>query len=257
MVGLKIDEEEQGENVPLDCGLAVWDTPPESAHPDLDRVDTTGGNKSLEQRFVEAVMHPDIKVAVPQPAAEQQETASPTSSGKQKVEIRRTKKEEDMINCLDTVLAPLGNLSVQPWAVAQTELEDSIAGMIAVSKPAPPPLRLIDYDANAFQAEYKTLPDYKSSIDGLFDDHLELGHRELRKMIRIMDRGMEIIDRDSARPNGLDVENERVLADDGANATSNGAGREEEDGNVDPEDIEIEYSENDLDSDWEIDEEDI
>jgi hypothetical protein len=181
-----------------------------SQHPDYDIPDPNGLNKNLDQRFVEAVMHPEINVIVPLPVAEVEQASSPDLSGVQLAEIESFL--EDVLPPLDNPTSPLPPLPTGPADTntvippfPTTSSSSSIA-MRDNLKPGTPPLRPIDYDAEIFQLYHNTTSHYKRSIDGYFYDHHEHACRELQNMINVADRGIDLISEEIRSYRQVDVD---------------------------------------------------
>ncbi|KAG9235129.1 hypothetical protein BJ875DRAFT_282160 [Amylocarpus encephaloides] len=162
-------------------GLGYDDFEPDHAsiHPDYDLKDPTGQDKSFDQRFVEAVMHPEIRVIVPSPAmveALEHDHILPTFPLVTQGEIDATPPVEDD---LEEILAAAPQY--RPETSESTEQSDS-----AALKPA-------DYDADTFQLYHNTTSKYIRSIDNNFFNHKEHALRELQNLINVAERGMQLI----------------------------------------------------------------
>jgi hypothetical protein len=150
-------------------GLGYDDFEPDEAslHPDYDLEDPGDLDKSFDQRFVEAVMQPDVDIM----------STSPTS---------RTTSPE------------------LPQEVATLPEDVSLSPSTVPTSPSiPDPLAIvrnrIDYDADTFQRYHNTTSHFKRSIDGYFTNHNEQALKELQNLISVADRGMTLISQEIER----------------------------------------------------------
>jgi hypothetical protein len=161
----------------------------DSWHPDYDIPDPNNQNKNLDQRFVEAVMHPNIKETVAAPC--------------------RGVEEPVMGFSLPSYLGilvpdpPTRSEDIPPLPT-RPDIPDDVPPFPATSSPSSsrslthpknenPTLRSVDYDAEIYQLYHNTTSHYKKSIDGYFLDHHEHACRELQNMINVADRGIDLI----------------------------------------------------------------
>jgi hypothetical protein len=176
-------------------GLGYDDFAPDrnSQHPDYDIPDTSGRNKNLDQRFVEAVMHSNIKATLSPLVTEEESEASLVGFS-----------DVHMGNVdafLETSLPPLSNippLPSLPDVPADVPPVPSTSSLSSSSlptnhKPANQTLKPADYDAEIYQLYHNTTSHYKKCIDGHFIDHHEHACRELQNMITVADRGIDLI----------------------------------------------------------------
>ena len=186
--------------------------------PDYDICDYSFAKKSLDQRFVEAVMHPDIEAVMRPLVQDEVREASPGMTG---MELDESETH------LEANLPPMNNSTPLPSPPTPTP-----AGLAAIAsshststtsittppspdtshlEPASSTLRLsklqpIDYDAETFQKCHNTTSLHKNSIDGHFDDHREHAFRELQNMIDVADRGMDLINQEIRAYRHFDVD---------------------------------------------------
>ncbi|CAG8974594.1 hypothetical protein HYALB_00004391 [Hymenoscyphus albidus] len=172
-------------------GLGYDDFQPNQAsrYPDYDLVSTKSDNKTFDQRFVEAVMQPEI-------AAKEQENPTPSSSEEESENVADDSTSAPEAHITEEILPTLDSPPLH--VVSEPQPTKSIP-------PRPKP-RMVDYDAEAFQRYHNTTSKYKRSIDDCFYNHNEHALRELQNLINVADRGMALISEEIERYRAVQVD---------------------------------------------------
>lgn len=191
-------------------GLGYDDFQPnqDSSHPDYDLKPAKSYGKTFDQRFVEAVMHPEL--ATP----EESENSTPSAEYPEQNEVEEL-----------TLLAPTNTTPEAPTpdsesVFSQTNTETETITSTSTPTPNEPEptnstqtetesprnkTRIIDYDAEAFQRYHNTTSKYKRSIDDCFYNHNTHALRELQNLIEVADRGMALISEEIERYRSVQV----------------------------------------------------
>jgi hypothetical protein len=147
-----------------------------------DLVDPLGFNRSLEERFVEAVLGPSSLIMTPEgwslrPSSLMQfaNTSNPFTFG------------------AGTAAGPSSPSKhvVELASLARTRSSSTSSLKSAAPRKASTPK--VNYDVDAFQRVHNTTSHWKASIDGLFINHNEKALMELQKIISVADKGMSFL----------------------------------------------------------------
>lgn len=194
-----------------------------STHPDYDLKPAKTYGKSFDQRFVEAVLHPELAIPEePEKLVPLEET--PEENEVEQSTLPTSTNDTPEIPTSETPTPDSESVSISSQSSTdsetttnsthtQTEPLTSTSTSISTS-PQPEPeapqnnVRMIDYDAEAFQRYHNTTSKYKRSIDDYFYNHNEHALRELQNLINAADRGMALISEEIQRYRSVQVDGE-------------------------------------------------
>lgn len=176
-------------------GIGYDDYDPElraNRNNDYDLLDSTGHNRTFDQRFVEAVL------GIPSPPPKRAVPAETLGAGKPEV-------EHDVI-AIQRAIALQATIAAAGGPIREMFYEDYRAFLsrsLTSSASKPEQLRKIDWDVETFQRHHNTTSHWKRCIDGLFYNHNEKALEELQKIIGVADRGMTMLSDEIDRIHGL------------------------------------------------------